>query len=144
MTPRKWATWQDRFWSKVDKTETCWLWTASLGDGYGRFRNDGLQDMAHRVAYRLLVGPIPDGLTVDHLCRTRRCVNPAHMELVTSVENVMRGESPHARNARKTHCKHGHPFHGDNLVVLKSPLGARGCRACNREKASRHRERVAA
>ncbi len=78
-----------------------------------------------------LVGPIPDGLYVDHLCRTPACINPAHMELVTNGENVLRGVCPAALNARKTHCKRGHPLDGANLRILVS--GGRNCRECNRE-----------
>lgn len=85
----------NRFWSKVNKTETCWLWTAAIvqSTGYGRIGTGGRHHMnsAHRVAYEMMVGPIPKGLQIDHLCRVRHCVNPAHMEVVTSAENTRRG-----------------------------------------------------
>ena len=118
----------ERFWEKVDKTDTCWLWTAALGvGGYGEFRVTAtLQGKAHRWAWENLVGPIPEGLTIDHLCKIRRCVNPAHMELVTSAENALRGSGPPAENARKTHCKNGHP-------LTESTNGRRLCRVCRNE-----------
>lgn len=84
-----------RFWPKVNKTDSCWLWTgAKTGAGYGMIRevgHGGKMLMAHRVAYELLVGPIPEGLFLDHLCRTPLCVNPAHLEPVTCRENMRRG-----------------------------------------------------
>jgi hypothetical protein len=82
----------DRFWEKVDKSGECWLWQAGKCAGYGRFFVPGSRPVpAHRWAYEALVGPIPDGLVIDHLCRNPACVNPAHMEPVTIVENVRRG-----------------------------------------------------
>ena len=122
-------TFEERFWSKVDATGDCWLWTAALNSGgYGAFRSRP----AHRVAYELLVGPIQD--TLDHLCRNRRCVNPDHLEPVSSVENVMRGESIAARNARKATCQRGH----DEWAERKDGNG-RWCRACGREDGKRRR-----
>lgn len=111
----------ERFWPKVNKNgpNGCWLWTASLTRGYGVFHmGGGASNMAyaHRVAYEWLVGPIPEGLVIDHLCRNPACVNPDHLEPVTNRENILRGEGASARNARKTHCDLGHPLSGDNLV----------------------------
>jgi len=84
--------WRDRFWQKVRKTESCWLWEAggSAEDGRGVFRRNGRLEQAYRISYELLVGPIPEGLTLDHLCRTPACVNPEHLEAVTMGENIRR------------------------------------------------------
>lgn len=136
---------QVRFWTKVDISRGptgCWLWTAALTDrGYGdRFRlDDGRKVAPHRLAYELLVGPIPDGLQLDHLCRVRNCVNPSHLEAVTCQENLLRGVTWAAYNARKTHCKHGHEFDEANTRIAAD--GSRSCRACAREKARRTRAR---
>lgn len=125
-------TLEERFWAKVDKDgpNGCWLWTASTNlQGYGQFF-DGKTVLAHRFAYERLVGPIPEGLVTDHLCRTPLCVNPAHLEPVTQRENMLRGETVIAANARKTHCKRGHPLSGENLVI--DGQGWRQCRICLR------------
>jgi hypothetical protein len=128
----------------------CWLWAAGLSDaGYGTLRRDGKNTLAHRLSFESLVGDIPDGLCIDHLCRVRCCINPAHMEPVTMRENVLRGISMVAVNARKTHCHAGHPFEGENLIV--TPNGRRCCRECQNagqrrryEKGRPERERIAA
>lgn len=136
-----------RFWTKVDVSggpTRCWLWTGSLTDrGYGdRFRlDDGRKQAPHRVAYELLVGPIPDGLFIDHLCRVRHCVNPLHLEPVTCQENLLRGQTLAAFNSRKTHCIHGHALDEANTRI--TPEGHRACRACGREATRRQRERKA-
>jgi hypothetical protein len=112
----------------------CWIWTGRPGvDGYGVVRRSarGPGRAAHRVVYELLVSPIPDGLTLDHLCRTPCCVNPAHLEPVTIRENILRGTCPSAINAKKTHCPKGHPLSGDNLHIKRCASGDRRvCRAC--------------
>lgn len=121
-----------RFWAKVNKTETCWLWTGSrTAEGYGTFAPTRRTRIgAHRYAYIISVGPIPDGLTLDHLCRNPGCVNPAHLEPMTMWENQQRGASPWALNAAKTHCKRGHPF--DSVNTRINADGRRQCRACDR------------
>ena len=126
-----------RFWAKVDvgSPDECWEWTgAKTGKGYGNFTitPHSLWACAHRVAYEVLVGPIPDGLFIDHLCRNRACVNPSHMEPVTNKVNILRGESPWAQRARMTHCANGHEFTPDNTRIR--PNGTRSCRACTRER----------
>lgn len=127
----------DRFWAKVDKTDGCWLWIGTIApNGYGQFRlaSRGPLVYAHRYAYEVCVGPIPDGLELDHVrergCEHTNCVNPAHLEPVTGRENNRRSDSVSATNARKTHCKRGHPLSGANLYVR--PNGYRKCRACAR------------
>ena len=118
-----------RFWEKVDKSESCWLWTGGLvKGGYGQYNLEGRCRQAHRLAYELAVGPIPDGLVIDHLCKNPRCVNPEHLEPVTRGENVLRGVGPTAENARKSECKRGHPLTPENLAPSKQ--GWRVCRAC--------------
>ena len=98
--------------------------------GYRLMLVDGSYRVAHRVVYEWIVGPIPNGLTLDHLCRNRGCLNPSHLEPVTVRTNILRGESFVARNAERTHCKRGHPFDEENTCI--DPLGKRICRTCRR------------
>lgn len=131
----------DRFWEKVDKSDECWIWTASLDrHGYGQFKLSGKMLRAHRVAYELMVGVIPDGLVIDHLCRNRACVRPDHLEPVAPIENVRRGE-----RANLTHCRNGHPYDEVNTYVGKQYRTGtiqRDCRICRRERDRRYRARV--
>ena len=130
-------------WSKVDKTETCWLWTAAKNAyGYGIVRIAKKNRYAHRHIYELLVGPIAVGLDLDHLCRVRNCVNPAHLEPVSRRENLLRGETISKRNADVTHCPQGHEYTPENTYVRrrKNRSGEiRFCRACAIDKASHFR-----
>ncbi len=126
----------ERFESKIDRTATCWLWLGSLTyNGYGRFSLGRGTVRAHRYAYELWVGPIPEGLTIDHVrargCTSRACVNPEHLEAVPIGVNVLRGDGVSAVNAAKTHCIAGHSFdeHG-----YTDHTGARQCRICTRER----------
>ncbi len=132
----------ERFWKKVQPCPVtgCWLWTASLcSDGYAKFglgkKEDGI-GIGHRVAYEALVGRIPPGLHIDHLCRTRRCVNPAHLEPVTTQENTRRG-----RDSR-TACRAGHAYTERTIYMYR---GRRMCRECFRLNAivQRARKRMA-
>lgn len=139
---------EERFWSKVQSTapDECWLWTASVDrGGYGKFRHstDSGWVRAHRWAYEHLVGPIPNGLVIDHLCRVRNCVNPDHLEPVTNRENTLRGLNPIGQ-PRKTHCKHGHEFTPDNIYT-KPGTSWRECRTCKRalKRAHEARQRLA-
>lgn len=123
-----------RFDEKVelDPKTGCWEWQACrCSGGYGNFRHKGRVVVAHRLAYETLVGPIPEGLDIDHLCRNRKCVNPHHLEPVTRRENILRGEGQGAKHARKTHCQHGHPLSGENLYINPAS-GQRVCRECLR------------
>ena len=122
--------------TRLHKTPRCWDWTGSMyGNGYGRVRrgeNSGA--LAHRVAYSLWVGPIADGMTIDHLCRNKRCVNPAHLEQVTITENVRRSTKSQAQITR-THCPQGHEYSESNTLVFR---GMRQCRTCRKEHGDRY------
>lgn len=128
------GTLSERLWRRVEKTDACWLWQGSTRHGYGQIQNGRGMSLTHRLAYEELVGPIPAGLQLDHLCRVRNCVNPAHMEPVTQRENILRGEGFAARNAVVTHCPKGHEYSGANLRVCGGlAAGQRKCRQCHRE-----------
>lgn len=122
----------------------CWVWTGHVSGGYGRIRVDGTRLQVHRYAYELLIGPIPAGKVLDHIvCENQRCANPWHVTPVTNAENVLRGQSPRARQKRQTHCIHGHEFAGANL--RRRPNGKRECRTCiaDRRRARRAENRDA-
>ncbi|WP_113903495.1 HNH endonuclease signature motif containing protein [Brevibacterium celere] len=131
----------DRLLAKTRRVDSgCLEFTgARSSQGYGFVRINGKNLYAHRVSYQLQVGPIPDGMVIDHLCRNTSCVEPTHLESVTPQENTLRGVSIQANNARKTHCLRGHPFEGDNLRI--DTTGRRICRTCKRETQRRLRSR---
>ena len=132
-----------RFWPKVNKAGSggCWLWTAgrsSRSRGYGDCWFARRMLRAHRVAFELVTGPIPDGLELDHLCRVRLCVNPDHLEAVTHAENVRRGDG--GRNqSDKTHCPNGHEYSAENTYRRPGQPSWRYCRACAALRTNRRR-----
>lgn len=116
----------------------CWEWQgAKAGAGYGVLLRDRRMAYTHRVAYELFVGPIGDGLHIDHLCRNRICCNPDHLEPVTVRENNLRGEGLAAQESQRTHCPRGHEYTPENTRISKH--NERNCRACGREKARERR-----
>lgn len=130
-----------RFWERVEKTPTCWLWLGSLeGGGYGQFSIKGKLKKCHRLAYEMLVGRIPEGLVTDHLCRVRNCVNPEHLEIVTPKENTLRGMPYRSSqigeiHSSKTHCPRGHAYSNSNTRYVAGRLPGhkfRQCRICSR------------
>lgn len=136
---------EERFWEKVNQDGPipnhrpelgpCWLWTGNkTRQSYGRFHvSRGKQQVAHRWCYEQTLGAVPDGLQLDHLCRVTSCVRPSHLEPVTCRENLLRGNTFQARNARKTHCPNGHPY--DLLNTRWRPDGkGRECRQCGKDR----------
>jgi hypothetical protein len=143
-------------WLERQGGPACWHWPHGLNkDGYGVTSEQGGQQLVHRVIWMRVVGPVPDGLTLDHMCHNadeacpggpsclhRRCANPAHLVLAEGGHNTLRGRGGPAVNARKTHCKRGHPLAGANLYV--NPRGQRQCRRCQAEREQRYREKLRA
>lgn len=148
-----------RFWARVNldgpipeyapDLGACWIWQAAHypnGYGHSALRVPGASGYAHRAAYILMRGPIPAGLSIDHLCRVPDCVNPAHLEAVTARENILRSPTaPAALNARKTHCKYGHRFDAANTRLHLGENGqtTRSCRACGRARNQRQARKAA-
>jgi len=126
----------------------CWDWVGTKNSrGYGTMWDSGMPGRrigAHRVGYERVKGPIPAGLTIDHLCRNPSCGNPDHLEAVTLMENIRRGNWPRAGPGQRTHCNYGHPLSGDNLYVETSrahPYKSRRCRICQRANGKKKRSK---
>jgi len=123
------------FWSKVDADGDCWEWKGAMRpNGYGVFATNGKNVGAHRFAWENLIGPIPEGLVIDHLCKNRGCVNVTHLEPVTYSENILRGAGPFLTKIRRavTECKHGHAFDAENTYLCAN--GKRACRKCRKDR----------
>jgi len=136
---------EERFWAKVDASGDCWEWTASKHkDGYGLFRPHSNETMtrAHQFAWTTLVGPVPEGLELDHLCRNPACVNPDHLEPVTHRENMRRTSATTVwvkKAAReRTHCPQNHEYSGDNVIM---DGGYRKCRTCVNKRQNEYYQR---
>ena len=128
---------EQRFWAKVRKTKTCWLWTGPRHEyGHPQFKIGGSNVMVYRFSYELARGSIPEGKVLDHLCRVPWCVNPDHLDPVENSENVLRGIGPGAINKRKTHCIRGH-----ELVPRPSQPQYRHCPICREVKQRERRAR---
>ena len=139
---------EDRFFQKVVETPAgCWEWTGTLTKhGYGQIsfgtRVTRKVFLAHRWAYEYIVGLVPGGLVLDHLCRNRKCVNPKHLEPVTNRENLLRGDGWSGSNARKTHCPRGHELAGSNLSGYHLARGQRKCLRCHADRQRAHKRRL--
>lgn len=132
----------EAFWARVWKGsgDRCWLWSGNVRpDGYGVFQYDHERVMAHRAAYEMFVGPIPEGLDLDHLCRVRNCIRPAHLEPVTRRVNVLRGVGPSAQAAARDCCSNGHTYTDESTYWYR---GYRMCKTCWRERRQAAREAV--
>lgn len=139
----------ERFVEAIELGEGgCWLWNRAVDRyGYARFKANG-EVLGHRFAYLTWRGPIARNLTIDHLCRVRRCVNPEHLQCVSALENTMRGQSFVVANAAKTHCPKGHPYDEKNTFWFITARSAsereqwgRGCRICRRRQQQDYRRR---
>lgn len=138
----------EALWPRImaEPNTGCWLWIGTTDKlGYGRLWWEGRPSLAHRVVYNAAKAPIPNGLSLDHLCRNPTCVNPDHLEPVTHKVNVLRGEGFGAKNKRKMHCDNGHPFTEVNTIERTDGSGWRACRTCrNAANAAYHQRKIAA
>lgn len=137
---RWWTPWpsvEERLWRKVVQQGDCWVWTGAMIKGYGTIRRNGKDQLAHRAAYEMMVAEIPEGLTLDHLCRNPPCVNPYHMDPVPLAVNASRA----APFNIKAHCKMGHPLEGENLLTYR---GRRDCRTCTARRRAEAESRATA
>lgn len=126
--PHKSDSFEVRLWGRVTKTDSCWIWNGSVNVyGYGQIMLAYKNLKVHRVAYELLVGPIPTDMTIDHLCLNKLCVNPEHLEVVTRAENTSRGQ-------KEMFCRNGHDM---AVTRYTSPKGKTECRTCRDARAQR-------
>ena len=126
------GTLEERFWPKVNKTEDCWLWTGATNkNGYGVISKQGKNLLAHRAVFEILGIDIPEGKVIDHLCRTRNCVNTNHLDITSNAQNVQRGLKGDLRK-EVTKCKQGHSLLDVNNVGVYSKHGSKTCLTCNR------------
>lgn len=133
-----------RIWKRLfpEPMGGCWLWAGHTNNGYGQItrvlpaRGMGY---AHRIVYEALVGPVGEGLHLDHKCKVRTCCNPAHLDPVTPHENNRRSDSPTALHARQTTCVNGHPLDEKNTIARRDRPG-RQCRECKNERTRRYRK----
>lgn len=137
----------ERLNSRIEKTDTCWIWTGKVDKtGYGSFGMRVEQACrtrsAHKIVYETLVGEVPEGMQLDHLCKVPLCVNPDHLEIVTPRENVLRSEGIAAKNAVKTHCNRGHEFTPDNTYYWSKRPRSRACRKCLSENSVKYQNKV--
>lgn len=147
--PRQLPSVEERFWRLVeikDGEDSCWIWNGGKKpNGYGMFADGETIRNVHRYSYELLIGPIGDGLVLDHICRVRHCVNPEHLDPVLQKENVSRGalcdEAARSKALARTHCVRGHELTEENTYWAKSPTNfpRRVCRTCRRHGLARYR-----
>lgn len=131
---------EERFFAHVtEDANGCWIFDKVNDKGYALFHVDRIPVEGHRWCYLFLIGEVPAGLTLDHLCRVRRCVNPWHLDVVPHRINILRGVGPAAVNAKRTQCVDGHPFTRENTYV--TPDGRRQCRICMRRRAEKYQQR---
>lgn len=131
---------------RVDAETQCWVWQLKKdSEGYGSVKINHKNWLAHRAAYHWFVGPIPDGKTIDHLCRNTGCINPAHLEAVTMRENILRGTGPGALAVRTNKCFRGHSLDDAEILFRNGKPRSRACVKCKRyRRAKRNAERRAA
>ena len=150
MPPKGWllspAETDRRFWLRVEKTATCWIWKGHVlakGKAYGQVHIRGKSMMAHRYPWEQKHGPVPPRLQLDHLCRNRLCVNPNHLEAVSARENIMRSTGVAAINAKRTKCVNGHELSPENTKtsLRKDGNTRRHCRKCWAAANRRYREK---